>query len=145
MRLSRNLEYINHDRLFKELITTFFEEFIILFFPDIHEELDFQKVRFLQQEIFTDVTEGDTHQVDLLVETKWKGNNSIVIVHMESQATYQKDFNKRMFLYFSRIFKSISAPLSPFLSSATTLPKMNQHPSPCLFHLEQSWIFISLL
>ena len=25
---------IDHDRLFKELLSTFFEEFILLFFPD---------------------------------------------------------------------------------------------------------------
>ena len=61
---------------------------MILFFPDIHEDLDFQEVRFLQQELLTDVTEGEIHRVDLLVETKLKGQNSIVIIHMEPQASY---------------------------------------------------------
>ncbi|TCP18993.1 hypothetical protein EV207_1681 [Scopulibacillus darangshiensis] len=35
-----NDDKIDHDRLFKELIHTFFEEFMLLFFPSIYEEID---------------------------------------------------------------------------------------------------------
>jgi hypothetical protein len=28
------MDFIDHDRLFKELIQTFFEDFLMLFFPD---------------------------------------------------------------------------------------------------------------
>ncbi|MGG3835135.1 DUF4351 domain-containing protein, partial [Geobacillus thermocatenulatus] len=38
---------IDHDRLFKELIQTFFEEFLLLFFPDMHEHIDFSHLSFL--------------------------------------------------------------------------------------------------
>lgn len=31
----RKTKYINHDRLFKELIKTFFKEFVEVFFPGI--------------------------------------------------------------------------------------------------------------
>ncbi len=50
---------IDHDRLFKELIQTFFEEFIVLFFPMMHEHIDFRHVSFLSEELFTDVTAGE--------------------------------------------------------------------------------------
>ncbi|OSX53785.1 hypothetical protein B7H16_09530, partial [Anoxybacillus ayderensis] len=36
---------------FKELITTFFEEFLLLFFPHVHEHIDFQHVSFLSEEL----------------------------------------------------------------------------------------------
>lgn len=38
-----NLENIDHDRLFKELICTFFIEFLDLFFPEVmrYSESDF--------------------------------------------------------------------------------------------------------
>ena len=29
---------IDHDRLFKELLSTFFEEFLLLFFPHVYEQ-----------------------------------------------------------------------------------------------------------
>lgn len=64
---------VDHDRLFKELITTFFEEFLLLFFPHVHEHIDFQHVSFLSEELFTDVTAGEKYRVDVLVETKLKG------------------------------------------------------------------------
>ncbi|MFM7278906.1 MAG: flagellar assembly protein H, partial [Microcystis aeruginosa] len=48
---------IDHDRLFKELIATFFVEFIQLFFPEIINYLELNQITFLDKEVFTDVTE----------------------------------------------------------------------------------------
>ena len=104
---------LDHDRWFKELITTFFEEFILAFFPDVYEHLDFQHVTFLNQEVFTDVIKGDKRTVDLLVETKLKGKNSLIIIHIEPQSTYQKEFNDRMFIYFSRLYEKYRLPIVP--------------------------------
>ncbi|ADU29430.1 hypothetical protein Bcell_1165 [Evansella cellulosilytica DSM 2522] len=103
----------DHDRLFKELISTFFEEFIMLFFPEAFEHLDFENLRFLSQELFTDVTEGDKHVVDLLVETKLKGEDGLVIIHLEPQSSSQKKFNERMFIYFSRIYQKYRRKILP--------------------------------
>jgi hypothetical protein len=50
---------IDHDRLFKELISTFFVEFIELFFPQLMDYLDRDSITFLDKEVFTDVTEGE--------------------------------------------------------------------------------------
>ena len=52
---------IDHDRLFKELISTFFVDFIALFFPSILEYLDTNSINFLDKEIFTDVTQGEKY------------------------------------------------------------------------------------
>lgn len=54
---------MDHDRLLKELLTTFFIEFLELFFPELLQYLDRDSVEFLDKEIFTDVTEGGS--------TKW--------------------------------------------------------------------------
>ena len=83
---------IDHDRLFTELIQTFFEEFILLFFPTMHEHIDFRHLSFLSEELFTDVTAGEKYRVDLLVETKLKGEDGIVIVHIENQSYVQLSF-----------------------------------------------------
>lgn len=73
--------FIDHDRLFKELITTFFEEFILLFFPKVFEGLDFQNLRFLSEEVVTDVTKGEKYRIDLLVETGLKGEDGLIVIH----------------------------------------------------------------
>ena len=104
---------LDHDRWFKELITTFFEEFILAFFPNVYEHLDFHHVTFLNQEVFTDVIKGRKGTVDLLVETKLKGNDTLIIIHIEPQSTYQKDFNDRMFIYFSRLYEKYRRPIVP--------------------------------
>lgn len=96
---------IDHDRLFKELLETFFAEFVELFFPEAYEAMDLKYMKFLQQEIFTDVTRGDKHRVDILVETRLKNETGIVVVHVENQAQAQSDFAERMFVYFSRLYQ----------------------------------------
>ena len=50
---------VEHDRLFKELITTFFVEFLELFFPPVLSYVEPGTLEFLNQEVFTDVTAGE--------------------------------------------------------------------------------------
>lgn len=59
---------IDHDRLFKELISTFFIEFLELFLPLVARDIDRDSIQFLPQEVFTDVTSGDKKEIDLLVK-----------------------------------------------------------------------------
>ncbi|SFA56211.1 conserved hypothetical protein (putative transposase or invertase) [Parageobacillus thermantarcticus] len=104
---------VDHDRLFKELIQTFFEEFILLFFPDMYEHIDFRHLSFLSEELFTDVTAGEKYRVDLLVETKLKGENGLIIVHIENQSYVQPSLPERMFIYFSRLFEKYRTNIVP--------------------------------
>ncbi|MBW4515208.1 MAG: hypothetical protein KME11_08280 [Timaviella obliquedivisa GSE-PSE-MK23-08B] len=46
---------IEHDRLFKELLSTFFFEFLELFLPDLASTIDIKSIRFLPQEYFADL------------------------------------------------------------------------------------------
>ncbi|MCS5697186.1 Rpn family recombination-promoting nuclease/putative transposase, partial [Desulfofundulus thermocisternus] len=104
---------IDHDRLFKELLETFFAEFMELFFPEAARSIDLTQLRFLQQEIFTDVTAGDRHKVDILVETRLKGQPGLILVHIEPQSYVQKNFNERMFIYFSRLYEKYRRKILP--------------------------------
>jgi hypothetical protein len=104
---------IDHDRLFKELLETFFEEFITIFFPDLRRVINFSGLCFLEQELFTDVTIGDKHRVDLLAEVGLHGEDGLILIHIESQAQYQEDFAKRMFIYFSRLYQKFNRKILP--------------------------------
>ena len=103
----------DHDRLFKELLTTFFVEFLELFLPELAAQLDRPSVVFLDKEVFTDVTGGQRHEVDLLVQARLRGENSCFLVHVENQAQVQPRFAKRMFRYFARIHEKHDLPIYP--------------------------------
>ena len=108
-------ESIDHDRLFKELISTFFVEFIELFFPQVMTYLDSESVTFLDKEIFTDVTEGEKYETDLIAQVKFQGQSSFFLVHVEAQSSADNSFNRRMFLYFSRLHQKFSFPVYPIV------------------------------
>lgn len=59
---------VDHDRLFKELLTTFFADFLRLFLPEVGDYVDFASFEFLDKEMFTDVTAGEKHEADLVVK-----------------------------------------------------------------------------
>jgi hypothetical protein len=67
------LETINHDQNFKELISTFFMEFLELFLPEVARTIDLNSIGFLPQEYFADLVEGDEKIIDMLAEVKRSG------------------------------------------------------------------------
>jgi hypothetical protein len=51
---------IDHDQLFKQLIGTFFLDFLDLFVPELAVNIDRDNLEFLPQEYFTDIVEGES-------------------------------------------------------------------------------------
>lgn len=95
---------MDHDRLFKELLTTFFVEFIDLFLPEVSTALERSvEVVPMDKEIFTDFPLGDRHEVDVLMKARFRGEEAFFLIHVENQATPQSDFPARMFGYFARL------------------------------------------
>ncbi|GAA0436616.1 hypothetical protein GCM10008983_11670 [Lentibacillus halophilus] len=72
--------YIHHDHLFKELIHTFFEEFLQAFFPKVHEYIDFHTIKPLSEEVFSDMHEAEAKRLDIVME-----------VNEEEEASLMKD------------------------------------------------------
>jgi hypothetical protein len=54
-------------------------------------DIDLEQVTFLQQDVFTDLTAGDRHIVDILVETRLKEKEGLILVHIEPQAYPQEE------------------------------------------------------
>ena len=121
---------IDHDRLFKELLRTFFLEFIELFFPEVHAELAPTSIEFLEQEIFTDVTSGEKHRVDLAVKARFRGQDWYFLFHIEPQASDEGPFPPRMFRYFARLTDLHAIPVYPialFTYKSPLRPEPNFH------------------
>jgi hypothetical protein len=94
---NKMIQNIDHDRLFKELISTFFIEFIELFFPQVLKYLDTNSVTLLDKELFTDVTTGDKHEADLVAKVKFLGKSFYFLVHIEAESGAKSKFNKRLY------------------------------------------------
>jgi len=104
---------MDHDRLFKELLRTYFIEFIAAFAPQLLAFLDVSSIEFLDKEVFTDISSGDRHEVDLLVKVRFKGQETFFLIHVENQATSWKDFAARMYRYFARLHEKYGLPIYP--------------------------------
>jgi hypothetical protein len=114
---------IDHDRLFKELLTTFFWEFIDLFFPEITVYLERDTITFIDKEVFTDVTAGEKYEPDLIVKARFRQQESFFLVHLEHQAYYQEAFDLRMYRYFARLYEKYALPVYPIALFSYDRPK----------------------
>lgn len=106
---------IDHDRLFKELLSNFFPEFIELFFPDVSAYWERDSIEFLPQEVFTDVTEGERKILDIVTKVSFRNQNTLFIIHTEHQSYSQTNFNQRMFTYFARLHEKYALPIYPIV------------------------------
>jgi hypothetical protein len=106
-------ENIDHDRLFKELLSTFFWEFLELFLPDVIQYMERDSISFLPEEVFTDVTSGERRKVDLLAQVRFQGKSTCFLIHLETQSYSQPEFERRMFHYFARLDEKYALPIYP--------------------------------
>ncbi len=104
---------MDHDRLFKELLTTFFVEFVDLFFPELAAYMDAGSITFLDKEVFTDVTQGERHEADVVVQVTFRDQPLCFLIHVEAQAQPEADFPRRMFRYFARLHEKYGLPVYP--------------------------------
>lgn len=116
-------QQIDHDQNFKELISTFFMEFLELFLSEIAITIDPGSVKFLQQEYFVDLAEGEEKIVDLLAEVKQSGEDATFLIHIEPQSTSRSVFPERMFFYFARLHQSHRKRIYPIAIFSYDEPK----------------------
>jgi hypothetical protein len=96
------------DSLWKDLVSEFDTEFILFFFGQLlHDAIDFSVApEFLEQE-FNDVFTGNapTKKIaDKIIKYRLKnGKIKIIILHIEFQGAFDKNFPERMFWYFMYI------------------------------------------
>ncbi|WP_249869054.1 Rpn family recombination-promoting nuclease/putative transposase [Oceanobacillus saliphilus] len=110
---STKYTYTKHDQLFKELINNFFAEFLEAFFPEVHRNVDFTAINPVSEEVYTDVLKGTARRLDIVIETKLKGEDTIIITHVEPQSYFEKKFHERMYHYFSLLYNKYRKPILP--------------------------------
>jgi hypothetical protein len=103
------------DNPWKEAISLYFQPFMRFFFPNIEEEIDWDRgYEFLDQEFQQVVREAETGKAytDKLVKV-WRrsGTEIWVLVHIEVQSQAQEEFAERMFIYNYRIYDRYKKPV----------------------------------
>ena len=96
-----------YDEGWKEVINSFFREFLEFFFPRIASHIDFSKgYSFLDKELARISRKGFSgRRVDKLVRVHRKdGKDQWLLVHIEVQGYPQEEFAKRMYVYSYRIY-----------------------------------------
>ena len=114
---------IDHDRLFKELLSNFFLEFIELFFPEIMADLAQDSLKLLDKEVFADVTSGDKYETDLIAQVKFRQTDSYFLIHIENESSAKAHFNRRMFRYFARLHEKFALPIYPIVIFSYEKPR----------------------
>jgi Domain of unknown function (DUF4351) len=124
---------IDHDQLFKQLIGTFFIEFLDLFVPELAVNIDRDNLEFLPQEYFTDIIEGDRRAMDLVVRInlRRRPNEPEVgkvwaIIDCEHQSSNEANFNRRMFFYFAQLHRKYLEPVYPIAIFSFDEPKRQE-------------------
>jgi hypothetical protein len=103
------------DTPWKDILNSYFPEFIAFFFPAIYSDIDWTKKHiFLDKEL--QQIAGDSklgrRLVDKLVKV-WRkdGNETWVLIHVEVQGQRDASFAKRMYIYHCRIFEHYDRPV----------------------------------
>lgn len=148
---------IDHDQLFKKLISTFFVEFLELFAPEIASYIDPLSLEFLPQEHFTDIIEGQQRVMDLVARVTLKRRPNepdvgkvSVIINCEHESSSIANFDRRLFFYFAQLYREYLEPVYPIVIYSFDTPKKkkegNQHQVklPGLKVLEFNYLTIQL-
>jgi hypothetical protein len=114
---------IDHDALFKTIISEFFLEFMELFLPDIASDIEPNSIQEKEQELFTDIVGGKTHRVDLIRQVKLKDEPNLVLILVEAQSYDEKEFGNRLFRYFTRLHDKYGLDLLPVAVFSYNSPK----------------------
>jgi Domain of unknown function (DUF4351)/Putative transposase, YhgA-like len=104
---------IDHDRLFKKLLTTFFADFVEVFLPELAGYLDPASLEFLNNELIGDPALDRSRKADVVVKARFQGQGAFFIVHVEHQAQGQDRFARRFFHYFARLDEKHELPVYP--------------------------------
>ncbi len=117
----------DYDSPWKDILTVYFEQFLVFFFPKIMQEIDWSRGYYsLDKELrqITRKAEIGKRVADKLFQV-WKknGEERWVLVHVEIQAQEQADFSRRIFVYNYRIYDLYKRPVASLAVLADDNPK----------------------
>jgi hypothetical protein len=122
----------DHDRLFKDLLTTFFVEFLELFFPKLAALIEPASVEFLPNEVFSALGDRGKLVVDVLAKARFKEGagatspGAFFMIHVEHQSATQANFLERFFKYHLALLNKYGMPVYPIVVYSHDKPRKKQ-------------------
>lgn len=105
----------NYDETWKEAIGEYFELFLQFFYPEIHQQIDWSKKPIsLDKELeqITASSQTEKRYADKLFQVCLLNNQIIwILIHIEVQSQYDKQFCQRMFIYNYRSYDLFNQPV----------------------------------
>ncbi len=105
----------NYDETWKEAISEYFDSFLQFFYPEIYAKVDWNKTPIsLDKELeqITAAAETKKRHADKLFQVWLKDEQILwILIHVEVQSQYDKEFNQRMFIYNYRAFDLYNQPV----------------------------------
>jgi hypothetical protein len=114
---------IDHDALFKLLLTSFFREFLAQFAPELAAVLTPEPLVFLDKESFADLLDPDRREADLVVQARLHDQPATLRIHLEHQAQADHALDRRMFRYFARFYDRYDLPVYPIALCSYARPR----------------------
>jgi len=104
---------VTHDARFKSLLRTsgLLRAFFQAFLPEVHGFVDFDHIEFVDKERFT--LESKRRTGDLLVKTKFRGEDAAFLIHLEHEAQARPDMALRLLQYFLLDWRDFDMPVYP--------------------------------
>ncbi|MBR8828753.1 MAG: hypothetical protein DSM107014_12775, partial [Gomphosphaeria aponina SAG 52.96 = DSM 107014] len=105
----------NYDEPWKEAIGEYFESFLSFFFPELHEKINWEKTPIsLDKELkqITAAATTETRFADKLFQVWLLDEGEVwILIHIEVQSQYDREFPQRMFIYNYRAFDLYRRPV----------------------------------
>ena len=105
----------NYDETWKEAIGDYFEPFLRFFYPGIHQQINWNLTPVsLDKELeqITASAETEKRYADKLFQVWLLDNQEVwILIHVEVQSQYDKEFGQRMFIYNYRAFDLYHKPV----------------------------------
>ncbi|HEV7504611.1 MAG TPA: DUF4351 domain-containing protein [Thermoanaerobaculia bacterium] len=91
-----------HDKIFKQLLRVFLDDFLRLVVPQTRERLDLSSPEFLDKELFSGGPRGRRRELDLLVRVRTVSGRPLLI-HVEVEARASRGMPERLWRYRNQI------------------------------------------
>jgi hypothetical protein len=105
----------NYDESWKEALSEYFDSFLEFFFSPIYQQIDWTKIpQALDKELQQITASSDTEKcvADKLYQVWLLDQQEIwILIHIEIQSQYDRDFSQRMYIYNYRAFDLYQKPV----------------------------------
>ena len=105
----------NYDESWKEALSEYFDSFLDFFFSPIYQQIDWTKIpQALDKELQQITASSDTEKciADKLYQVWLLDRQEIwILIHIEIQSQYDRDFSQRMYIYNYRAFDLYKQPV----------------------------------